>query len=111
MKFRKKPVVIEARQFFNDGRSYALIHWINEGQHATGREFAQWHNNQIMVPTLEGQHIASPGDWIIRGVAGEHYPCKPDIFAATYDSIELPNILGSGCGSIESSLALLKEGR
>ena len=84
-RFRKKPVVIEARQFRNDGSSYALIHWINEGQHAIGRELAQWHNNNIMVPTLEGQHVASPGDWIIRGVAGEHYPCKPDIFAATYE--------------------------
>lgn len=84
-KYRKKPVVIEARQFLNDGSSYDLIHWINEGQHAIGREFARWHNNEIIVPTLEGQHIASPGDWIIRGVAGEHYPCKPDIFAATYE--------------------------
>lgn len=84
--FRKKPVVIEARQFFNDGSSYELIHWINEGQHAIGREFARWHNNEIIVPTLEGQHIASPGDWIIRGVAGEHYPCKPEIFSATYDA-------------------------
>jgi hypothetical protein len=84
-RFRKKPIVIEARQFRNDGSSYALILWINEGQHAIGRELAQWHNNNIMVPTLEGQHVASPGDWIIRGVAGEHYPCKPDIFAATYE--------------------------
>ena len=84
-RFRKKPVVIEARQFCNDGSSYALIHWINAGQHASGREFAQWHNNNIMVPTLEGQHVASPGDWIIRGVAGEHYPCKPELFAATYE--------------------------
>jgi hypothetical protein len=84
--FRKKPVVIEARQFFNDGSRYELIHWINEGQHAIGREFARWHNNEIIVPTLEGQHIASPGDWIIRGVAGEHYPCKPEIFSATYEA-------------------------
>ena len=88
MKFRKKPVVIEARQFFNDGSSYALIQWINEGQHAIGRDLATWHNNYIIVPTLEGQHIAGPGDWIIRGVAGEHYPCKPDIFAATYEAAE-----------------------
>ena len=39
------------------------------------------------VPTLEGDHIASPGDWIIRGVKGELYPCKPDIFAMTYDPV------------------------
>jgi hypothetical protein len=39
------------------------------------------------VKTLEGEHIASKGDWIIKGVAGEFYPCKPDIFAATYDAV------------------------
>ena len=110
MKFRKKPVVIEAHQFFNDGSSYELIHWINEGQHATGREFAQWRNNQIMVPTLEGQHVASPGDWIIRGVAGEHYPCKPEIFDATYEAAEPNNIPAVGCSSIASSLAMLSAG-
>lgn len=87
-KFRKKPVVIEARQFFNDGSSYELLHWINEGQHAAGRALASWCNNEIMVPTLEGQHIASPGDWIICGVAGEFYPCKPDIFEQTYEPAE-----------------------
>lgn len=83
--FRKKPVVIEARQFLNDGGSYELIRWINEGQAANKREFAKWHNNSIIVPTLEGEHIASINDWIIRGVAGEYYPCKPDIFEATYE--------------------------
>lgn len=39
------------------------------------------------ILTLEGTHDASPGDWIIRGVKGEHYPCKPDIFAATYEAV------------------------
>jgi hypothetical protein len=56
---------LKRARFFNDGSSYELIHWINEGQRAIGREFASWHNNEIIVPTLEGQHIASPGDWII----------------------------------------------
>lgn len=42
-------------------------------------------SNQLWIKTLEGGHIASPGDWIIRGVKGEFYPCKPDIFASTYD--------------------------
>lgn len=40
------------------------------------------------VETLEGGHIVTPGDWIIRGVKGEFYPCKPDIFALTYDPVE-----------------------
>jgi hypothetical protein len=86
-KFRKKPVVIEARQFSNDGSSYELLHWINEGQVAAKQKLATWHNNTIIVPTLEGDHTANPGDWIIRGVAGEHYPCKPDIFHATYEPV------------------------
>lgn len=86
--FRKKPVVIEAREFANDGSSYELLQWINEGQHTLGRPFATWHNNTLTVPTLEGDHTAMPGDWIIRGVAGEHYPCKPEIFAATYEPAE-----------------------
>lgn len=86
--FRKIPVVIEARHFTDDSSGYAVLRWVNEGQHAIGREFAHWHNANLVIPTLEGQHIASPGDWIIRGVAGEHYPCKPDIFARTYEAAE-----------------------
>lgn len=86
-KFRKKPVEIEARQFNNDADSYHVMTWVNDGQHAAGRQLAQWHADSLLIPTLEGTHIASPGDWIIRGVAGEFYPCKPDIFAATYDAV------------------------
>jgi len=85
--FRKKPVEIEARQYLNDSTSYELLHWINEGQHANGKRFADWTNGTLTVPTLEGEHIAIVGDWIIKGVAGEFYPCKPDIFAATYDAV------------------------
>lgn len=88
MKFRKKPVVIEARQFLDDSSGYEVLHWVNEGQLAIGRDFAEWRNKSLMIPTLEGEHIASPGDWIIRGVQGEHYPCKPDIFEATYEKAE-----------------------
>jgi hypothetical protein len=84
--YRKKPVVIEARPYLNDESSYALLHWINEGQHKTGKKFADWTNGVLTVPTLEGEHVASVGDWIICGVAGEFYPCKPDIFAATYEA-------------------------
>lgn len=87
-KFQKKPIVIEARQFVDDDSIYELLHWINDGQHTIGREFATWHNSTLTIPTLEGDHIATPGDWIIRGVAGEHYPCKPDIFTATYKAVE-----------------------
>ena len=83
--FRKKPVAIEARHFINDSSGYSLLPRTNDGQRDAGRELATWDRNQIIVPTLEGQHIASPNDWIIRGVAGEFYPCRADIFAATYE--------------------------
>lgn len=87
-KFRKKPVVIEARQFNDDGNSYALLHWVNEGQNEKEREFASWENGAMFIPTLEGTHRADKGDWIIKGVQGEFYPCKPEIFTATYESAE-----------------------
>ena len=88
-RFRKKPVVIEARQFINDESGYALLHWINEGQYKRGKEvpFATWVNGELIIPTLEGDHTANEGDWIICGVAGEFYPCKPDIFEATYEAV------------------------
>ena len=49
---------------------------------------AGMHPNCLLIPTLEGDMLAQPGDWIIKGVQGEFYPCKPDIFAATYDLVE-----------------------
>lgn len=78
--FRKKPVVIQAIQVPASGEmpSDDLIDLVNE-QGWSGDD------DGIIIPTLEGDHLASPGDWIIRGVAGEYYPCKPDIFAKTYD--------------------------
>lgn len=81
-KFRKKPIVIDAMQW--DGTAEGatpVIDWIlTTGQHA-----ARYHEEYIAIDTLEGTMRATAGDWIIRGVQGEHYPCKPDIFAATYE--------------------------
>ena len=71
-KYRKKPVVIEATQWFADGDHPAVV------PHPT-LAFHGW------VKTLEGGHIVTEGDWIITGVKGEHYPCKPEIFDATYE--------------------------
>jgi hypothetical protein len=79
MKFRKKPVVIEATQWFKDGDHYAVM---NYESHEPDMRGSGW------IITLEGGHIVSPGDWIITGVKGEHYPCKPDIFEATYERVE-----------------------
>jgi hypothetical protein len=79
MKYRKKPVVIEATQWFKHGDHPAV---------ETFREDDPERSNLGWVVTLEGGHIVSPGDWIITGVKGEHYPCKPDIFEMTYERIE-----------------------
>lgn len=76
-KFRKKPVVIEAEQF----SVHAPLPFREWGIVCFGPEEG-WY-----VQTLEGPLRVSDGDWIIRGVKGEYYPCKPDIFAATYDPI------------------------
>ena len=77
MKFRKKAVVIEAVQWFKDGDHPAVIRKADEHRYADIG--TPW------VPTLEGGHIVTPGDWIITGVRGEHYPCKPDVFSMTYE--------------------------
>jgi hypothetical protein len=72
MKFRKKPVVIDA----TPAQDSPFICICDKG---TGR---------VHIHTLEGVMRVSPGDMVITGVAGEHYPCKPDIFEATYEPVE-----------------------
>jgi len=79
MKFRKKPVVIEAINF--DGSNY------NECKTFIGDNF----DNTLNYPnikTLEGVMRVNEGDWIIKGVKGEFYPCKPDIFEMTYEPVD-----------------------
>ncbi len=121
MKYRKKPVVVEATQWFKNGDhplDYAKerVGFDGEVLRTWPAEYAKdydWegdvvrryrtlrldgqtlckHCGQIMhnhgwIETLEGGHIVCPGDWIITGVAGEFYPCKPDIFEATYEVAE-----------------------
>jgi len=86
MKFRKKPIVIEAEQW--TGRNLeALKIW---GSPVTPMPLS----DSLIIGTLEDGpnceaiHVANLNDWIIRGVKGEFYPCKPDIFAATYDEVK-----------------------
>ena len=81
MKYRKKPVVIEAEQWeghnLNDDNSMFQAPEViikNDG-------------SEFMVSTLEGVMTGQKGDWLIRGVKGELYQCKPDIFEATYDAV------------------------
>lgn len=92
MKVRKKAVEVEAWTVaelnYAAGKNWeALPEPIKDAYEQGGWVFGALIDGErcICVPTLEGSLTARPDDWIIRGVAGEFYPCKPDIFAATYD--------------------------
>jgi len=104
-KYRKRPIVIEATQWFTNG---------DHPEDGAAREHPDTREGEVVryyrrpplpgyglcevckltmykhgwVDTLEGGHTVCPGDWIITGVAGEHYPCKPDIFEKTYQPVE-----------------------
>lgn len=87
-KFRKKPVEIEAWQFTLMKDAQPQPEWL-KAAFLDGTVFYQGGADPYLtIETLEGSHRASLGDWIIQGVKGELYPCKPDIFAATYDPVE-----------------------
>ena len=113
MKFRKKPVVIEATQWFRNGdHPDDACYWVEEkspdqlrvgegkvvhfyrhpsmdGERVCGADNCGYiMRDHGWIDTLEGGHIVCPGDWIITGVKGERYPCKPDIFEATYEAVE-----------------------
>jgi len=84
-KFRKKPVVIEAVQFTR--MNWEAVQSFTQGEaHTLTIEKRMDGKCTCIIPTLEGQHIATEGDWIIKGVQGEYYPCKPDIFEQTYET-------------------------
>lgn len=112
MLYRKKPITIEATQWFKNGdhpkddcfrpyedtgaipteaREGAIVRYYRHPR-VSGNKPCE-HCKFIMhlhgwIDTLEGGHVVCPGDWIITGVKGENYPCKPDIFEATYDIVE-----------------------
>lgn len=84
MRFRKKPVVIEAERFYigeGVGTVPLPLPFSNQG-------VCCWDSERWYVQTLEGPLTISNGDWIIKGVKGEFYLCKPDIFEATYEPVE-----------------------
>lgn len=87
MKFRKRPVEIEAVKWDGSQESYDKLL-------AFGCAFTRGMAGALFVHTLEGGMRASQGDWIIKGVKGEFYPCKPDIFEMTYEPVveERPRI-------------------
>lgn len=103
MKYRKKPVVIEALQFIgSDVECVSIYQWIEaqslgsfepmaviEGRSpcpASGVSIDP-RDGRMMIATLEGAHWVNIGDWVIKGVAGEFYPCKAEIFSATYEPV------------------------
>lgn len=104
--WRKKPVVIEARQFNGGwtGDGTEILDWMVKG--------GEWNGDtkELSIHTLEGVMTASKGDWIIKGVSGEFYPCKPDIFAATYEPADAP-IIDLDAADFSDALMWLKEGR
>lgn len=77
--YRKKPVVIEAIQWTGNN--------LNEIVMFTEKHNLQCGENELKIKTLEGNMIASLGDYIVKGVKGEFYPCKPDIFEQTYEEV------------------------
>ena len=87
-KYRKKPVVIEAVQY--KGQSITILDFCTEAECASlmFRPAEYVVDRKVIIATLEGNMEASYGDWIIRGVNGELYPCKPDIFAKTYEPVD-----------------------
>ncbi|MBT2142730.1 MULTISPECIES: hypothetical protein [unclassified Rhodanobacter] len=94
MKFRKKPVVIDAVQFTEELRDAHIFDkeplpkGVRAGACTSHPPTRKVWSAHFYVATPEGRMEVTIGDWIITGVQGEHYPCKPDIFAATYDRVD-----------------------
>jgi hypothetical protein len=96
-KFRKKPVVIEAFQMTKERRAnnYDWPEWMHKAwqleRETSGSLYPTevgTNDGTLSIGTMEGQHLVSWNDWIIQGVKGELYPCKPDIFETTYEKVE-----------------------
>lgn len=83
-KYRKKPVEIEAVQYTGSrnisGNAAEILEWVGESAHISA-------DGLMLIQTQEGTMIANQYDWIIKGVAGEFYPCKHKIFEATYEKV------------------------
>lgn len=95
MKFKKKPVVIDAVQWQGTEESFHACcgkfglkkDAANAYETPDGLDLFLAPGDQFIIETLEGRMLVNPGDWVIRGVKGEFYPCKPDIFERTYDPV------------------------
>lgn len=87
MKYRKKPVVIEAMQF-NGDNAFEIMDWAHNGMPPEANSIILPCFRSLSIRTLEGTMVAAVDDFVIRGIKGEFYPCKPDIFVATYEKVE-----------------------
>lgn len=108
MKYQKKPVVIEAWQFTKENFSKGTPKWIEHIGRERNQSVKLWslHGGKTFggeIKTLEGVMKVSENDYIIRGIHGEFYPCKPDIFEETYEPVKMKrnkNIVGSLINSL-----------
>lgn len=104
-KFVKKPVVVEAYQFDGNIRSIDNFPISEVGKFKVSSKNGQYY---LIIPTLEGYMKAVAGDWIIKGVKGEYYPCKPDIFERIYNAVEDNNgILSEGEKRVRTTFNVL----
>jgi len=88
-KFRKRPIVIEAMELGHSPASLAEIcEWAERHGAVLSADHDGKENHCLCIQTLEGVMIARVGDWVIKGVKGEFYPCRDDIFQATYEAVE-----------------------
>jgi hypothetical protein len=85
MKYRKLPVIVEAIKYQAELGNNRVINWLSQQK----ANITDWlfFDGEITIPTLEGKMKVSDGDFIIKGINGEFYPCKPDIFDKTYEPI------------------------
>jgi len=86
--YRKRPLVIEAR-LLTEGNGGELADW--SGGRFTGPDSNPAGKPFVVIPTLEGEMVAFPGDWVVKGIKGEFYPVKAAIFEATYEPAALPD--------------------
>lgn len=103
MKFRKKPVVIHAVQF--DGNNHAEVVEFSMANVSHSEQ-----DGSLTIETLEGTLTVSPGDWVIKGVKGEHYPCKPDIFEQTYQPADLSMNFGQAIEALKNGNKVCRAG-
>lgn len=80
--------MVEAVQFTGDNHEACSKFCPTLQAISIDEDGAEYTRANPIIPTMEGNHLCTPGDWIIKGIKGEFYPCKPDIFAATYDKVE-----------------------